>query len=68
MNDSRYPEVMVPDEAAKYIRRSPGALRQLRYRNAGPPYIRADGRIYYLRRDLDEWLAANRVDPQKVSA
>lgn len=35
------------------------AAAQERYRGTGPAFIKAGRRIYYRRRDVEEWLDAN---------
>lgn len=66
MSETTIPHVMTEAEAATYLRRTPGMLRQWRHRNQGPTYVREPGSrlIRYLRDDLDAYLAAGRVDPQ----
>lgn len=50
-------------EAADHLRNSPRTFIRWRGLGLGPPYIRVGGKVRYLRRDLDEWLARNRVHP-----
>ncbi len=52
-------DVMTEAEAAKYLRRSVKTL-QRRRRDKQISFIE-DGRIYYLRSDLDAYLAARRT-------
>jgi len=63
-------EVMTEAEAADYLRRSPGMLRQWRTRGQGPAYVREPGSrlIRYLKADLDAHIAAGRVDPSAPAA
>lgn len=70
MSETKLPQVMTEAEAADYLRRPPGMLRQWRYRQQGPAYIREPGSrlIRYLRSDLDAYLAAGRVDPQATAS
>lgn len=49
--------VMTTPEAALYCRRSPNAMKILRHRRKGPKSFKRDGRIYYYRAALDDWLA-----------
>lgn len=57
------PEVATPKETAKYVKSTEQALAQDRYLNRGLPYVRYGGRIRYLRQDVLDYLAANRVTP-----
>ena len=56
-------------EAARYIGMSRSFLRQSRCygdrpgHTGGPSFIKVGRSVRYLRSDLDEWLAAHRVDP-----
>jgi predicted DNA-binding transcriptional regulator AlpA len=50
-------------EAADHLRNSPRTFIRWRGLGLGPPYIRVGGKVRYLRSDLDEWLARNRVHP-----
>ncbi|WUH94617.1 helix-turn-helix domain-containing protein [Streptomyces sp. NBC_00433] len=43
-------------EAARYLKRTPNALRILRHRRRGPKSFIKDGRIWYFSADLDAWL------------
>lgn len=62
------PELLDEREAAAYIRMSAAYLRTDRCRGhvggrtPGPPYLQLGRAIRYDRADLDEWLAARRVD------
>lgn len=46
-------------EAAEYLNLSRSTLAKWRMRNEGPPFHRCGPRlVYYLRSEIDEWLAA----------
>jgi hypothetical protein len=53
-------------EAAEYLGREIETLANWRYKGFGPPYIKADRKISYLISDLDEWLNAHRVEPERA--
>ncbi|WP_214853889.1 helix-turn-helix domain-containing protein [Arthrobacter sp. ISL-65] len=58
-------ELMTREEAAAYLRRSPGTLANWAAQRKGPPYYRQlDGAVVYAIEDLAEWLAAQRVTPR----
>lgn len=57
------PEVATPEQTAKYVGSTVQALAQDRYLNRGLPYVRYGGRIRYLRQDVLDYMAANRVTP-----
>lgn len=46
---------------------APATLRAWRSEGRGPAYHRRGGRIYYTARDLDAWLAAQRIEPTTSS-
>lgn len=46
---------MTPGEAAQYLERTRKTLAQWRYNKKGPAFIKVGERIYYDKRDLDEW-------------
>jgi hypothetical protein len=61
------PEVATPRQAAEFVHSTTQALAQDRYLNRGLPYVKYGGRIRYLRRDVLEYLAHNRVNPSGAS-
>lgn len=54
-------DVLVPKEAAEYIKQSEGTLRQWRSQGRGPAYLKDRIGVRYLKKDLDAWLLANRT-------
>jgi hypothetical protein len=62
---------MSTDEAAAYLRLAPSTLVTRRTRGGGPKYVRAAGRVYYRRADLDAYLDgrtyARTLDERTVS-
>lgn len=63
---SRMPaELMTRDEAAAYLRRSPGTLANWAAQRKGPAYYRQlDGAVVYAVEDMAEWLSSQRVAPR----
>lgn len=57
------PDVATPKQTAKYVGSTVQALAQDRYQDRGLPYCRYGGRIRYLRQDVLDYLADNRVRP-----
>ncbi len=55
-------------EAAAHVKRTVGALRELRARGTGPAYYRTGRRIYYRAADLDSWILAGRVQTAAAAA
>ena len=51
-----------PQQAAGYLGIEEGVLRVWRRRNYGPPYLKMGRAVVYLRKDLDAWIAASRVE------
>ena len=50
-------QLLKPTEVAKILSLSKEALRKMRQRNVGPPWIKLDtGTIRYERRDLINWI------------
>lgn len=41
-------------------------LAQWRHKGAGPAYYKIGRKVVYRGSDLNDWLAANRVDPSRV--
>jgi hypothetical protein len=50
-----------PREAATFLRTSPSALSQMRYRGEGPTYVRTGRRILYRLSDLQAYVEGNTV-------
>jgi hypothetical protein len=48
------------EQTAAYIRRAPQTLAKLRSVGGGPPFVKIGRNVYYVRADLDEWLAVRR--------
>jgi hypothetical protein len=46
---------MTPEQTALYLGVKPKTLGYWRWVGSGPPFIKA-GRIYYFKRDIDQWL------------
>jgi hypothetical protein len=57
-------ELLLPEEATRLLRVSAGTLRDWRYRNVGPAYIRVGQRPRYDRRDLEAYKASQRQEAQ----
>lgn len=47
------------NEAATYLGLAAQTLKIWRERHLGPPFVKAGGRVVYVKRDLDRWLAAH---------
>jgi hypothetical protein len=50
--------LMLPGEAADYLRISPHSLAAWRFKQEGPLFIKMGKRVFYRRSDLDQWIAA----------
>jgi hypothetical protein len=50
-------EFLKLSEVARILRRPPATLCKWRRSGIGPPWIRIDGTIYYMRTELANWLA-----------
>jgi hypothetical protein len=61
------PDVATPKQTAKYVGSTVQALAQDRYLDRGLPYCRYGGRIRYLRQDVLDYLAENRVSPSTAA-
>ena len=58
--------VMDRDQAEAYYHFPPGFLDNAARRRTGPPFWKLSRRtILYAKADLDAWLAARRIEPQK---
>jgi predicted DNA-binding transcriptional regulator AlpA len=49
------------EQAAEYTGLSAPTLARMRQQDTGPVYCKMGGRVFYLREDLDAWIAACRV-------
>lgn len=54
-------ELLPPSEAASYTLISDATLAAYRSRGVGPAFVKFGNRVFYQRRDLDEWIASRRV-------
>lgn len=61
MDAQDLPEVLTPAELAPYLRTSTASLAQDRYLGRGIPFVKYGKRVRYLRTDVLDFLAANRV-------
>jgi predicted site-specific integrase-resolvase len=61
------PEITNPlmnaKEAAEYLHCSEATLRYWRFAGIGPTFTKPAGRVFYHKRDLDEYLAQGRQVP-----
>lgn len=55
-------------EAAAYLRRSKTTLDKWRCEGRGPTFIKADRHVLYRRCDLDRWLDAHAITPERELA
>lgn len=57
--------LLTEEEATDYLGGIPtGTLRQWRYLNRGPTYVKVGRHVRYRRSDLDAYIEAGRVEPQ----
>ena len=63
MTTSKAPsdELFPTSEAASYTCISDATLAGYRSRGIGPAFLKFGNRVFYRRRDLDEWIASRRV-------
>lgn len=60
------PELKDTELAADYIGFAPGTMENWRSQRRGPKYLKLNNsRVYYRRKDLDEWLEKRIIDPEK---
>ncbi len=58
----REQQVFIEKEAADYVRLTPRALQNYRYKGGGPAFIRISKRcIRYRKSDLDAWLEEHKA-------
>jgi hypothetical protein len=50
---------MQTQAASTYTGATAGAMAVMRHRGTGPRWVKREGRVYYRRSDLDEWLAGD---------
>ena len=51
-------------EAAERMGLATVTLETWRYKNTGPAFIKSGGRVFYLVKDLDDWIQSRRIDPE----
>jgi len=56
------------EELADWLRKSKSTLVAWRQRGQGPSWLKLVGRIYYDRRKVDEWIAAQERTPDEMNA
>jgi len=54
-------QLLTPAEAASYLRRTVALLKIWRSKKKGPDYLKLEGRIFYRKSQLDEFLRAAEV-------
>jgi hypothetical protein len=64
-DNGKFDENLKPREAAAILRVTTGHLANARSRGAGPPYLRAEGRILYPSNLLREYISERIVDPAR---
>jgi hypothetical protein len=52
--------------AAKYVGLACQTLRNWRCMRKGPPYLKMGRSVRYLTNDLDDFMAKNRINPEKI--
>ena len=57
-------ELLPSDEAAALLRQKPATLAAWRSEKKGPAWAKIGRQCFYLRADLEAWIAAQRRDPQ----
>jgi hypothetical protein len=58
---------MTPEQTAFYLGVKPRTLGQWHWEGSGPPFIKA-GRIFYFKKDIDEWLMQGGVVTSSAQA
>jgi predicted DNA-binding transcriptional regulator AlpA len=56
------------DELAERIGKTKACLVAWRHYGRGPPWIKLGGKIYFDKRKVDEWIAANEHVPQRAAS
>jgi len=54
-------QLLTPVEASRYLRRSVSRLNNWRSEKKGPDYLKLEGRVFYRREQLDEFLKAAEI-------
>jgi len=54
-------QLLTPAEASRYLRRSVARLNTWRYEKKGPDYLKLEGRVFYRKSQLDEFLKAAEI-------
>lgn len=63
-------ERLTSEQAAEFIGIKPATLNDWRYRGIAnqPKYLKIGNRVWYRKRDLEAWVEAQVVDPERLSA
>jgi hypothetical protein len=54
-------DLLTTKQAAIFLKCSPRTLQRWRQYRQGPPYIHQEGRIFYVKTDLERWQYQNRT-------
>jgi hypothetical protein len=57
------PAILTEAEASAYLRITQKSLQQWRWLRRGPRYFKHGNRVRYRLRDLDDYIAANTIEP-----
>jgi hypothetical protein len=60
-------DIAFPDQVAEALGISPDALKQMRYRGAGPRYIKVGARVRYRWSDVQKYFDEHAIEPQAAS-
>jgi hypothetical protein len=61
MQDLEDLDLLTTEQAARAFKVTPAALKQFRFEHRGPAFFKLGRLVRYARRDLKEYLQANRV-------
>lgn len=63
-------ERLTSEQAAEFIGIKPSTLTDWRYRGIAnqPKYLKIGIRVWYRKRDLEAWVEAQVVDPERLAA
>lgn len=59
--------LLKPYEVALRLRIHPDTLRAWRYAGRGPAYVRIEGQVMYMDKDVNEYIEAQRVATSEVA-
>lgn len=59
-------ELLNTDQAATFLSKPAATLTRWRFEGVGPPFVKLGKAVRYKREDLEAFIEANRVEPERA--